>query len=125
MINTMTKNYLALIKSLDNDYMIEKLNHDLAPISLKGFCIYFHGKLVKPREGKVFVYPSINAAKEALDRNSTMFMDIKEQLFSQKYGFNWKTNSDAYNNYFFKRDKNVKGAYGEFSYKNDEVWQEH
>jgi hypothetical protein len=114
--------YKEYINSLSNEYMTDRFNKDIELVKPKGYGIFFAGQRIKPIRGNVDHYPSINAALDALERNSKAFLDIKAKLMYDIHGWNWNTNNKAYLAYYFK-PANPDGSSNGFL--NDEVYQEY
>lgn len=112
-------NHKAYINTLSSAYMLDLFNQEVETVKPKGYGIYYNGQHIKPTRGNVDSYPSINAALDALERNSKAYHDVKAKLMYDKYGWNWNTNKDAYYAYFYKPE--TKGT----GFKNNEVWNEH
>lgn len=112
----------AYIQTLSSAYMLDLFNKDVETVKPKGFGIYYNGQQIKPTRGNVESYPSINAALDALDRNSSVYHEIKAKLMYDIHGWNWNTNKEAYQNYYYK-PFNQDGTSNGFL--NDEVWEEY
>lgn len=114
--------YKQHINSLDNEYMIKLFGQEVETVKPQGYGIFYNGQRIKPIRGNVDHYPSVNAALDAMERNSKAHMDIKKHLMFMKYGWNWETNMEAYKAYFYNPDTKEGFSGG---YKNDTVYQEY
>lgn len=112
------QNHKPYIDSLSEAYMLNLFNQEVETVKQKGYGIFFNGQQIKPTRGNVDSYPSVNAALDALERNSKAYHDIKAKLMYDIHGWNWDTNKEAYNNYYYKHE-------GKGGWKNEEVWNEH
>jgi len=117
-----TEDVKSKFKALNPFYLIDLFNQDIEPVKIQGFGIYFKGQLVKPKKGKVIAYPSVNAAIDALKRNTSFHHKIHDELSLQVCGFNYQTDKKAWSDFFFN-PCNPDGSSNGFKEENYEVYR--
>lgn len=92
---------IDLVKNISPITAAATFKKELEEIEEKGFIIIFAGLRVKPIQGKVSVYPSKNAAMDALKRNCNMYWNVLDIIGIARIGISHKNSRKKFIAHFF------------------------